>query len=145
ADLLAAASPPVSPMPKPIVIGSAALAAQAERTQTATAAAARKQPLPYLIICYLPKCPHYSKPALCKPGSLFARSNEAVDAVGVGHTLERTLIHQIMQVCEGLAERETHLVLVERPPEKDRQQLDGGLRNFAGGCDVGAACSVMRG
>ena len=117
----AAASPPVSPMPKPIVIGSAARAApDVSRNVAQTAAAVTTRRTRKLLLA--PRAP----PQLF----LFAQlaRTKAIDAVRPEHAVEGTPSFEIMQVSERLAKRERRLMLVERPAEQHRQHIDRALR-----------------
>src|SRR4051794_28388565 len=103
-------------MPNPIRIGSADCPDPVTSTPTISAAAARKQRFTFSIIV-TSQVPDYLT-SRCQPNTSRARSNKAIDAIGVEPPLERPLIHHMVQVGERLAEREPHLVPVERPPEQ---------------------------
>ena len=68
-----------------------------------------------------------------------------MDAVRVELAVEGALVHQVIQVSEGLAEGEAYLVAVEGSAEQDPHQFDGGFRDLARGDHLVAACPVMRG
>src|SRR5580692_11456314 len=68
-----------------------------------------------------------------------------MDAVRAELAVEGALVHQVIQVGEGLAEGETHLVPVEGSAEQDPYQFDGSFRDLARGDHLAAARPVVRG
>ena len=68
-----------------------------------------------------------------------------MDAVRTELAVEGGLVHQVIQVGEGLTEGEAHLVPVEGSPEQDPHQFDSGLRDLARDDHLVAPRSVVRG
>src|SRR5215471_2207046 len=138
ADLPAAASPPVSPMPKPIVIGSAACATLATSMPAANATAS-------LFMSRNIATSQGSVGCHDRRWPLPAGAHKAVDAVAAEGTAEDALMHQVIEVSKRFTKRKTHLMRIEAAPKQKRHQLHRALRHRAGGDNLIAARLVVRG
>src|SRR5690348_2083408 len=111
-DLPPEASPPVSAMPRPIVIGSADLAAPAKSTPAASTADASRW-----FLCRFIQTSQFG--FLCRSvrsGGLSAGANKAIDPTLAADAVQHAFIHQEIEVSERLAKGEAHLVPVEGAP-----------------------------
>ena len=70
-------------------------------------------------------------------------ADKAVDSVVAEQASERSLARQVMQMGKRLAQRESHLVPVEGPPEQHREQLHRALGAAARRNDLRATRPVM--
>lgn len=68
---------------------------------------------------------------------------EPVDPIGSEGAFEHAAVHEVVQVGDGLADGEEHLVHVELAAEQHGDDLGGRARHGAGGAEFGEAVLVV--